>query len=108
MFCPKCDEVYMAQKSRQDGGVQTATSLDGSYFGESFPQIFMNTFRNLIEQPPKVYLYQPKLHGFNIVGQRGSKYNHPAAMSIYQKPLSRDTFRSSGPPSKCQTCNNKK
>lgn len=33
IFCPKCDEVYMVQKAKASGGVQTATNLDGSYFG---------------------------------------------------------------------------
>ena len=49
IFCPKCDEVYMVQKAKTGGGVQTATNLDGSYFGASFPQIFLSTFDNMIE-----------------------------------------------------------
>jgi len=27
----------MVQKAKSGGGVQTATNLDGSYFGQSFP-----------------------------------------------------------------------
>lgn len=53
IFCPKCDEVYMVQKYKppqmpangkgapSGGGVQTATNLDGAYFGSSFPQEFI-------------------------------------------------------------------
>jgi hypothetical protein len=41
------------------------------------------TFDNMIEQPPNVFLYQPKIAGFNIAGSRGSKYFKPATMSIY-------------------------
>lgn len=39
IFCPKCEEVYMVQKANRsrEGGVITATNLDGSYFGQSFP-----------------------------------------------------------------------
>ena len=88
-FCPKCDEVYMMQKPRQGGGTQTATNLDGSSFGQSFPQIFMNTFNNMIEQPPKVYLYQPAISGFKIAGKRGSKYFNPPKVShgwTYENP----------------------
>ena len=59
IFCPKCDEVYMVQKPKSGGGVQTATNLDGAYFGSAFPQMFLMTFDNMIEQPPKVYLYEP-------------------------------------------------
>jgi hypothetical protein len=38
----KCDEVYMVQKFKKGSknnaaGVQTATNLDGAYFGNSFP-----------------------------------------------------------------------
>ena len=83
IFCPKCDEVYMVQKPKPGGGMQTATNLDGSYFGQSFPQIFLMTFDNMIEQPPKVFLYEPKIAGFNIAGARGSKFFKPACMSIY-------------------------
>lgn len=40
----------MVQKAKTGGGgVQTATNLDGSYFGASFPQIFLSTFDNMIE-----------------------------------------------------------
>ena len=51
IFCPKCDEVYMVQRYKAPtpgpngkmvgGGVQTATSLDGAFFGSSFPQMFL-------------------------------------------------------------------
>ena len=91
IFCPKCDEVYMVQKAKQPGSgtlgaaVSTATNLDGSYFGCSFPQIFLTTFDNMIEQPPKVYLYEPKICGFNIVGKRGSKYYNPQKFSAYKE-----------------------
>ena len=42
IFCPKCDEVYMVQKfkpsaERGGGSVQTATNLDGAYFGSYLP-----------------------------------------------------------------------
>ena len=81
----------MVQKSREDGGVQTATNLDGSFFGQSFPQVFLNHSDNMIEQPPKVFLYEPKIRGFRIAGSRGSKYFKPSNMSLYQKPQSLET-----------------
>ena len=86
MFCPKCDEVYMVQKYKsgaggQPGGVQTATNLDGAYFGSSFPQIFLAWNETLCEQPPKVYFYEPQISGFKIVGQRGSKFYNPPKFS---------------------------
>jgi casein kinase II subunit beta len=34
IFCPKCEEVYMCQKTKgSHSGAVTATNLDGSYFG---------------------------------------------------------------------------
>ena len=77
LFCPKCDEVYMYQKPRAEGGMQTASNLDGSCFGQSFPQVFLSTFDNMIEQPPSVFYYEPKISGFRIAGSRGSKYYLP-------------------------------
>ena len=60
----------MIQKWKPDNGgcVQTATNLDGAYFGGSFAHLFMECFANYIEMPPKVYLYQPQIKGFRIVG----------------------------------------
>ena len=51
----------MVQKYKPEngGGVQTATNLDGAYFGNSFPHVFMETFKNYIEMPPKVYMVEP-------------------------------------------------
>jgi len=45
----------------------------------------------MIEQPPNVFLYEPKIHGFNIVGQRGSKYFNPARRSVFSKPIKTET-----------------
>ena len=42
----------MVQKVKSEGGVQTATNLDGSYFGMTFPQLLLTTFENMTEQPP--------------------------------------------------------
>jgi casein kinase II subunit beta len=93
IFCPKCDEVYMVQKYipptmkpgdkvPSGGGVQTATNLDGAYFGSSFPQMFIAWNEDLMEQAPKVYHYTPQISGFKIVGSRGSKYFNPAKKSM--------------------------
>ena len=57
--------------------MQTATNLDGAYFGSYLPQIFLAWNENLVEQAPKVYLYEPQIQGFKIAGQRGSKYFNP-------------------------------
>jgi hypothetical protein len=45
----------------------------------------------MIEQPPKVYLYQPKISGFNMKGQRGSKYFKPSTISMPQHSLVKES-----------------
>lgn len=66
VYCPRCEEVYLP-KFRQ-------INIDGAYFGTSLPHIFMKHYPNAIILPPKVYLYEPKIFGFNIYGKRGSKF----------------------------------
>ena len=70
VYCPRCEEVYLP-KFR-------SINIDGAYFGTSLPHIFLQHFPNAIIIPPKVYLYEPKIHGFNIYGKRGSKFYEPA------------------------------
>ena len=99
----------MIQKYKSGVGVQTATSLDGSYFGQSFPHIFLTTFDNFIEQQPKVYLYEPQISGFRLAGKRGSKFFNPQKMSSYQAPTSTNTcFQCPGHSCGNPSCQSKK
>lgn len=66
VFCPRCEEVYLP-KFRQ-------INIDGSYFGTALPHIFLKHYPNAIILPPKVFLYEPKIFGFNVYGKRGSKF----------------------------------
>ena len=52
-------QQYKAPAGNNPGGVQTANNLDGAYFGASLPNLFITWHENLMEQPPKVYLYEP-------------------------------------------------
>jgi len=74
VYCPKCEESYLPRYKNM--------SLDGSFFGTSFPQIFLKNFPYAIILPPKVYYYEPKIFGFKIVGKRGSKYHKPVSGPI--------------------------
>ena len=69
VYCPRCEEVYLP-KARQ-------VNIDGAYFGSSFPHVFMMHFPQAVILPPKTYFYEPKIFGFKIAGQRGSKYFDP-------------------------------
>ena len=71
LFCPRCEDIYVPKSSRH-------ASIDGAYFGTSFPHIFLQCYTNLI--PPKTEervltyprgsltecQYVPKLFGLKI------------------------------------------
>ena len=65
IFCPRCEEVYVPRIKFVD--------IDGAYFGCSFPNIFFQTFPELLPTE-KQNKYIPKIYGFRLYGQPGSKY----------------------------------
>lgn len=73
IYCPKCDEIYVPHQK---------TRLDGASFGTAISQMFLQTYPTVIVLPPKVYYYEPVIHGFKIAGKRGSKYFFPVTESI--------------------------
>jgi casein kinase II subunit beta len=74
VFCPRCEEVYIP-KFR-------SVNIDGGFFGTSFPHHFLKHYPQAVILPPKIYHYEPKIHGFKIVGKRGSKYFNPPTGNI--------------------------
>ena len=67
VYCPKCEDVYIPRFKFVD--------IDGAYFGKSFPFIFFQTFPELIPDELKK-IYEPKIFGFKIFGEKGSKYEN--------------------------------
>ncbi|KAM3139753.1 hypothetical protein pb186bvf_008211 [Paramecium bursaria] len=65
IFCPRCQDVYSPKKQMSD--------VDGSYFGNSFPHVFLQVFPEL---SPSLCTkeYVPKLFGFKVHKQKGSKF----------------------------------
>jgi len=74
IFCPRCQEVYVPKFK--------SVNIDGGFFGTSFPHHFMMHHPLTIILPPKIYHYEPKIHGFMIVGKRGSKFYDPPKGNI--------------------------
>lgn len=72
-YCPKCNEVYVPHNK---------TRLDGASFGTAIPMMFLYTYHTCIVLPPKVYYYEPDIHGFKIAGKRGSKYFVPNTQAV--------------------------
>lgn len=61
LYCAKCEDVYSPKSSRH-------SSIDGAYFGASFPHILFQVYPTLI--PPKSNeRYIPKCFGFKTHAQ---------------------------------------
>jgi casein kinase II subunit beta len=73
IYCPKCEEIYVPPNK---------TRLDGASFGTSIAQMFLQTYPTAIVLPPKVYFYEPVIHGFKLAGKRGSKYFAPTKEGV--------------------------
>lgn len=65
VFCPKCEEVYIPKFK--------SINVDGAYFGTSVPHIFLKTFKEAVVLPPRIFNYEPKIHGFKIYKKTGSR-----------------------------------
>jgi len=66
VYCPRCNDVYLPRDQK--------VNIDGSYFGTSFPHIFMATFQKEFPQKEEQVKYQPKVFGFPIYKKEGSKF----------------------------------
>lgn len=58
IYCSKCEDIYYPKSSRH-------ASIDGAYFGTSFPHLFLQTFPELRGSEP-TQRYIPKIFGFKI------------------------------------------
>ena len=62
LFCPKCEQVYVPTSRR-------FASLDGAFFGTSLPQMFLQTYPDLLPLEP-VVAYDAKIFGFRVHGHK--------------------------------------
>lgn len=69
VYCPRCEEIYVPRDKE--------VNLDGSFFGTSFPHIFLASYTGMIQQK-EAQKYVPKLFGFKIFGKPGSKFEKSA------------------------------
>jgi hypothetical protein len=58
IFCSKCEDIYFPKSSRH-------SSLDGAYFGTSFPHLFLQTYPELQGSEP-TQRYVPRIFGFRL------------------------------------------
>ena len=69
VYCPICCQVY--KPARIKG---RSVSLDGAFFGTSYAHIFFMNFPDLVPKLRYEKKYIPKIYGFRIFGEEGSKY----------------------------------
>jgi len=58
LYCPRCNDIYYPKSSRH-------SSIDGAYFGTTFPHLFFMTYPSAIPPPP-TNVYIPRIFGFKI------------------------------------------
>lgn len=58
LYCPNCEDIYNPKSSRH-------SSIDGAFFGTSFPAMFLQTYPELVG-PHSSDIYAPKIFGFEI------------------------------------------
>mmetsp|Transcript_6775 Transcript_6775/g.20984 ORF Transcript_6775/g.20984 Transcript_6775/m.20984 type:complete len:173 (+) Transcript_6775:434-952(+) len=81
VFCPECRDIFTPRSSR-------SASIDGAYFGTTFPHLFLMTFPELIPcQTTQTFV--PRVFGFRI--SRTSIYytNSSSETTLKRRPKSR-------------------
>lgn len=80
VFCPKCEEVYIPKFK--------SINVDGAYFGTSVPHIFLKSFKEAVVLPPRIFNYEPKIHGFKLYKKTGSRALGAKDVILYPKSYS--------------------
>lgn len=58
LYCPACEDLYVPKSARH-------STIDGAFFGTSFPGMFLQAFPEVVPQHPKSR-YVPKIFGFEL------------------------------------------
>ena len=111
VFCPRCNDIYFPKSSRH-------SSVDGAFFGTSFPHLFFMTFPVLRPPPPKTpsrFMAYFSEHGpspsdrafvsefISAMGTTGDAHIH-SYIHWANTPLpAGKSLRCTGPPCPCST-----
>lgn len=65
LFCCFCNDIYNPKSLRHN-------TIDGSYFGTTFPHLFVKTYPSVLPDPTTTPFkrYEPKIFGFKIVSDK--------------------------------------
>lgn len=58
LYCPNCEDIYNPKSTRH-------SSIDGAFFGTSFPAMFLQTYPELVPTH-NTDIFTPKIFGFQI------------------------------------------
>lgn len=58
LYCAKCEDIYNPKSSRH-------ASIDGAYFGTSFPSILFQVYPALFPEK-SIRRYEPRIYGFRV------------------------------------------
>lgn len=58
LYCPNCEDIYNPKSTRH-------SSIDGAFFGTSFPAMFLQTYPDLVPTH-NTDIFTPKIFGFQI------------------------------------------
>jgi casein kinase II subunit beta len=83
VFCPMCHDIFHPKSSR-------GASIDGAYFGTTFPHIFLLNRPNLIPTQP-THSYVPRIYGFRI--HKDSQFYRGTAGNTQKKDNNRESSR---------------
>lgn len=58
LYCPRCQDIYFPPLSKH-------SSIDGSYFGTTFPHLLLQTYPEIVPAPATL-TYTPRIFGFKL------------------------------------------
>ena len=80
VFWPKWEEAYIPKFK--------SINIDGAFFGTSVPHIFLRAYKEAVILPPRIFNYEPKIHGFNLYKKTGSRAVGSKDVILYPKFIS--------------------
>ncbi|KAL1917471.1 uncharacterized protein VTP21DRAFT_3864 [Calcarisporiella thermophila] len=77
VFCPLCQDIYNPTSSRY-------ATIDGAYFGSTFPHLLFDTYPELVPSPSVNKVYEARIFGFRVSPKSKSG---PRMGWLRQRPL---------------------
>ncbi|KAL1923591.1 uncharacterized protein VTP21DRAFT_8571 [Calcarisporiella thermophila] len=77
LYCPNCQDLYNPTNSRY-------STIDGAYFGTTFPHLFFHTYPELLPKTNTNKCYVPRIFGFRVSEKSRSG---PRMEWLRKKPL---------------------